>query len=304
MEAQSGKVLIIDDDPIILNMLTVILENDYVIVCTEDSVEGLTLAKEESPDLILLDINMPLLDGHALCRLLLTSPETNKIPIVFITARSSAEEEAIGLKAGASDYITKPIITDIVKARVKIQVEVKQQRDYLEKLSTTDPLTGVANRRCFDEALEREWRRSLRNKKPLSMVAIDIDCFKLYNDRYGHVAGDQCLKQVAKTLTEVLHRGGDLLARVGGEEFIALMPDTPFEALESMAEKFRSAIEDAKIPHESSFVAKVVTISAGAMTLVPTQQMESGDLYNMADKLLLLAKEKGRNQVCVEESAE
>ena len=300
MEIPPGKILIIDDEPIIKNMLVAILEEDFSISCADNSFEGLNIAKEESPDLILLDINMPVYDGFELCRVLKDDPATKQIPIIFLTALTSADEETKGLEAGAADYITKPINPNIVIARVKIQMEAKQQRDYLQKLSTIDPLTGVANRRCFDETLEREWRRCLRDKKPLSLLAVDIDCFKLYNDHYGHLDGDECLIQVAQILENVLQRGGDLFARIGGEEFIALLPDTPFESLDIMAEKFRSKIEDAALPHERSVVAKVVTISVGGATLIPDKKQKPVELYRMADVQLYAAKEKGRNQFCLE----
>lgn len=301
MGVKKSKILIIDDEPVISEMLTAILEKDYTTISADNSFTALSLAKEESPDLILLDINMPLFDGHELCRLLKQAHETRQIPIIFITARSSTEEESIGLEAGAADYITKPITPNIVLARVRIQIEVKQQREYLETLSTTDPLTGVANRRCFDETLDREWRRCQRENKPLSLLAIDIDCFKSFNDYYGHVAGDECLIQIAQLLQKNLHRGGDLFARIGGEEFVALLPATPFDSLKIVAEKFRTIIEDASVPHESSNVAKVVTISLGGTTIIPNQLITPIELYRSADEQLYAAKEKGRNQICLQE---
>ena len=299
-ENQTGKILIIDDEAVIRNMLKAILEDNYSILCADNSFEGLNIAREESPDLILLDINMPVFDGYELCRLLKDDPDTKQIPIIFLTALTTPEDETRGLEAGAADYISKPINPNIVCARVKNQVEVKLQRDYLEKLSTIDPLTGVANRRCFDDTLKREWRRCQRDKKPLSLLAIDIDCFKLYNDHFGHLIGDKCLIQVANLLDNALNRGGDLFARIGGEEFIALLPDTPLESLGIVAERLRSAIEDAEIPHKSSSVAKVVTISVGGATMIPDKELEPVDLYAQADKRLYAAKQKGRNQFCIQ----
>ena len=296
METRTGKILIIDDESIIRNMLKAVLEDDYTIICADNSFEGLNVAREESPDLILLDINMPVYDGYELCRVLKDDPATKPIPIIFLTALTTPADETKGLHAGAADYISKPINPDIVAARVKIQVEVKQQRDYLQKLSTIDSLTGVANRRCFDDALQREWRRCQRDNKPLSLLAIDIDCFKLYNDKYGHIAGDECLIRVAKLLEDALNRGGDLFARIGGEEFVALLPDTPYDSLDVVAERFRAAVESEAIPHERSVVSKVVTISIGGASIIPTQSLKPVELYAIADKQLYAAKEKGRNQ--------
>lgn len=304
MKTPRGKILIIDDEAVIRNMLTAILDENYTVISVDNSFEGLTLAKAESPDLILLDINMPLFDGFELCHALKEDPATKPIPIIFLTAMSTPDDETKGLEAGATDYITKPINPNIVLARVKIQVEFKQQRDYLLKLSTTDPLTGVANRRCFDETMEREWRRCQREKKPLSLLVIDIDCFKLYNDRYGHPAGDECLKQVAGLLEAALQRGGDLFARIGGEEFVALLPNTPFEALDVMAEKLRATIEAAALPHKSSFVSKVVTISVGGASIFPTHELKEDELYRLADGQLYAAKNKGRNQFSLKAETE
>ncbi len=295
MEMPTGKILIVDDDKLIMNLLSGMLDEDYDVICADNSLEGLRLARQEQIDLVLLDINMPIFDGQKLCQTLKGDPETKDIPIIFITALVSAEDETKGLEAGAADYIAKPINKSVVLARVKIQIEAKQQREYLEKLSTTDPLTGVPNRRCFDETLEREWRRCQRSEKPLSLLVLDIDCFKLYNDCYGHLAGDSCLIKVAQLLTGALSRGGDLLARIGGEEFVALLPDTPFESLDVVADRFRTTIEEAAIPHERSPISEVVTISVGGSTLIPNQKVEPVELHRRADEQLYVAKEKGRN---------
>ncbi len=299
MHSSTGKILIIDDEAVIRNMLTAILEEDYLISCADNSFEGLEQARELSPDLILLDINMPIFDGYELCRLLREDPQTKQIPVIFLTALTSPEDESKGLEAGAADYISKPINPSIVIARVRNQVLVKQQRDYLEKLSTLDPLTGIANRRFFDQALDREWRRGQRDEKPLSLLIIDIDSFKTYNDNYGHVAGDECLQRVAELLSEVPHRGGDLLARVGGEEFAVILPDTPFEFLEFMAQKFSDAIRSAAMKHEHSPVDKFITISIGGSTWVPNKDSNAIEMYKKADEMLYQAKNNGRNQICL-----
>ncbi len=300
MKRSTGKILIIDDEPIICSMLTAILDAEYSVSCADNILEGLRIIRDEAPDLILLDINMPIFDGYELCQLLKADPATKQIPIIFITARTSQEDETKGLHSGASDYITKPINPNIVLARVKIQIEVKQQRDYLQKISTIDALTGVANRRWFDEILEREWRRCQRDQKPLSLLLFDIDFFKAYNDHYGHPAGDRCLAKVASLLQNVPHRGGDVLARIGGEEFAAILPDTPFEFLHFMGEKFRLAVEEAAIPHAEAVGTKTLTISVGGATIIPAPESKITELIKKADDLLYAAKEKGRNQVCLE----
>lgn len=302
MDIKKPKILIVDDEAVIRSMLIAILEDSYDIISADNSFEAIRLSREDAPDLILLDITMPIFDGHELCQLLKADPATKHIPIVFITARASAEEETKGLEAGAADYISKPINPSIVVARVKNQVEIKLQRDYLQRLSTIDPLTEIANRRWFDVCMDREWRRSKRDKTPLSLLMIDIDCFKLYNDNYGHVAGDKCLIEISQRLKAVPHRAGDLLARIGGEEFGVILPDTPFEYLDFMAEKFLATIRNAQILHEHSVIEKFVTISIGASTVIPSPESDQLEFVNKTDTLLYKAKENGKNKTCVESS--
>lgn len=301
---ESKTILIIDDEPIIIEFLQSILEDDYTLRGATNAFEGLALARAEVPDLILLDISMPEVDGYELCATLKKDQLTRSIPIIFITALTSSEHETKGLKAGAVDYIAKPINPDVVKARVGNHMELKKQRDYLESLAMVDSLTGILNRRGFDLHYDREWRRSARSKSALSLIMIDIDDFKLYNDNYGHLAGDDCLKQVAKILKMVPRRGGDVLVRYGGEEFLALLPDTPFASLQFMAERFRAAVEEAQIPHCGSSVSKVVTVSIGAATAIPDHRTYPFALVDKADQLLYRSKTEGRNRVFAEELTE
>ena len=304
MNRQESRLLIIDDEPIIIEFLRSVLEDAYTLLTATNAFDGLAIARAEVPDLILLDIAMPGVDGYELCGTLKKDSLTRAIPIIFITALTSGDHETKGLKAGAVDYIAKPINPDVVKARVGNHMELKKQRDYLESLALVDSLTGILNRRGFDLHYDREWRRSARSKSPLSLIMIDIDDFKLYNDHYGHLAGDDCLKNVARILKEVPRRGGDLLVRYGGEEFVALLPDTPFESLRFMAEKFRSAVEEVQIPHCGSSVAKVVTISVGAATAIPEPRTFPFTLVDKADQLLYRCKTEGRNRVFAEEMTE
>ncbi len=297
-----GRILVIDDEPVICDMLQVILEEDFSILCAYNVIDGLSLARAEQPDLILLDISMPEVDGYEICRILKADAETKGIPIIFITSKTSAQDETKGLEAGSVDYIAKPINPSIVKARVGIHMELKKQRDYLQELSTLDALTGMPNRRWLNHCLEDELRRSRRTEANLSVCLIDIDCFKAYNDNYGHVEGDDCLRAVAENLQHVPCRGGDLVARYGGEEFVAILPNTPFESLLFMAEKFRLTIEQAAIPHIYSSVADIVTVSVGATTVTPDIQLTTNGLLQKADRLLYKAKNDGRNRVCALES--
>ena len=220
-----------------------------------------------------------------------------KIPVIFVSALNDEDDEACGLAAGGVDYIMKPINPVIVKARVEIHLELKRQRDFLQRISMIDGLTGIANRRRFDEALQSEWRRCSRSQTPLSLIMIDVDYFKCYNDCYGHLAGDECLRKVAGAVAAQVHRGADLVARFGGEEFACLLPDTGAEASRAMAERLRDSVLSLKLAHSMSAVSGHVTISLGVATLVPDGNDDSARLIDIADRSLYAAKLKGRNRI-------
>jgi diguanylate cyclase (GGDEF)-like protein len=207
------------------------------------------------------------------------------------------EDEAKGLELGGIDYLTKPVRPAIVRARVRNHLELSHYRDFLEELSGTDGLTGIANRLRFDEFLMREWRRALRNRMPLSLILLDIDLFKAFNDHYGHLAGDDCLRQVAWVLTEGLRRPADLAARYGGKEFAGLLPETDAKGALWVASQILEKVSGLNIPHASSPVADHVTVSIGVATLIPVVGQSAMDLIWRADVLLQAAKQSGRNQV-------
>ncbi len=290
-------VLIVDDDEIFRMMLRTILEDEHNILETGDGTEVLTLAREHKPDLILLDVRMPGSNGFEICGDLKSDSETGDIPVIFVTSLSKPGDEAKGLECGAIDYIRKPLNSAIVRARVRNHLELKKYSDMLADLSALDGLTGIANRRQFDEHLDREWRRAARSGKTLSLIMMDIDFFKPFNDTYGHLAGDNCLKRVAQLLAGLTHRPGDLLARYGGEEFAALLPDTATDGATSMAKAFRAGIEALAIPHAASEAAEGVTISAGLASLEPQAGGEPAGLIEAADRMLYAAKKAGRNRV-------
>ena len=210
---------------------------------------------------------------------------------------NEVEDEARGLEVGGLEYITKPINPAIVKARVRIHLELKRQRDLLQTISMIDGLTGIANRRRFDEALEREWRRCHRSGAQLSLILIDVDFFKNYNDHYGHLAGDECLKRVAGAMAGQIRRGADLVARFGGEEFACLLPETAEEAAHLMAVKLLECVSDLGIPHACSAAADHVTISLGVASLTPEGDEPPSQLIDLADRSLYHAKQHGRNRI-------
>lgn len=292
------RILIVDDEPINIKLLASELKFHYDVVFALKGEDAIEIAESgESVDLILLDIMMPGANGYEVCQRLKSSPHTQNIPVIFITTMSLEEDETKGLEIGAVDYITKPFSMAIVKARVKTHLELKQHRDRLEKLSSSDGLTGIANRRRFDERLAREWKLASRDAALLSLIMIDIDYFKSYNDGYGHIAGDECLKKVAEILDGSVRRPADMVARYGGEEFVAILPKTSHAGAIGIAETMRTRVEALRIPHEKSEVAAHVTVSLGVVTALPTLHESASYLVNAGDKALYEAKRSGRNRV-------
>ena len=297
------RVLLVDDEPTSINLLADLLEDKYGVLVANSGEKALALLQERKtplPDLILLDIKMPGIDGYEVCRRLKSDPRTSDIPVIFVTAQDSDSEEELGLNLGAVDYITKPFSPAIVKARVRTQMRLKLKTDLLEKLSSIDGLTQVANRRCFDETLELQVARHQRNQQPLGLVMLDIDYFKPFNDHYGHGRGDECLTEVAAALAGVLKRPDDLLARYGGEEFAAILPNTDIQGVRKIAENLRAAVEALQLPHEYSACAPHVTVSCGGISQTPDATSLPCCLLEQADRALYQAKEQGRNTCVVD----
>ncbi|AWK88062.1 diguanylate cyclase [Azospirillum thermophilum] len=296
MAEKRPKILVVDDIPSNVHVLSRILKDDYDIYFATDGERALELVQSRMPDLVLLDIMMPGMDGFEVCTRIKADTTTRDIPVIFISAKSEVEDETRGLEVGAIDFITKPISPPIVKARVRNHLLLKRQADLLRSLSFLDGLTGIANRRQFDETMQREWRRCARMHAPLSLIMLDVDHFKAFNDHYGHQAGDECLRAVAEVLAEQVKRPSDLVARYGGEEFVCLLPETENEGAILVAERLRDAVARLGIPHASSPVAPHVTISLGVATALPTSDTSPESLSQLADQLLYQAKRSGRNR--------
>lgn len=294
---ERSRILIVDDIPDNVKSLNAILEDDYSISFATYWKKALEIAGRTLPDLILLDILMPDMDGYEICRRLKSDPVTRDIPVVFITALDGEAEEEKGLSAGAADYITKPFHPAIVRLRVRNHLMLKLQRDRLAALTMTDGLTEIANRRRLDMHLDAEWRRCARTQSPLSAIMVDVDQFKAFNDHYGHAAGDECLKRVAQALDGVPNRPGDLVARTGGEEFVCLLPGTDAQGARVIAERLRVAVNDLKIPHACSTVDGTITISAGVGSIEPTRDGTPASLLKEADDRLYEAKKAGRDRI-------
>jgi diguanylate cyclase (GGDEF)-like protein len=259
-----SAILLVDDDPGTIHLLGSVLQDLGDVRFATSGEAALRIAHESSPDLILLDAEMPGLSGFQVCKSLKSEPVLASVPVIFVTSHASLEFEVAGFELGAVDFITKPINPPLVRARVKLQLQVKRMADELRRVSVTDVLTGVANRRQFDESLEREWRRARRTGDPLALLMIDVDHFKLFNDHYGHTAGDASLRGVAQAISGVSARPADLVARYGGEEFVALLPFTPRAGAAYVALKVLGAVAALGIEHDASSTSPHVTVSIGA----------------------------------------
>lgn len=294
------RLLIVDDQPINIQTLYQTFQADHEVFMATGGQQALDFCRNNlPPDLILLDVVMPGMGGREVCRRLKADPALTNIPVIFVTANSEPAEETRALEAGGVDFIAKPVNPAVVRARVKTHLTLKAQADLLRSLVFVDGLTGVANRRCFDEALQAEWRRCRRNGTPLTLLMIDIDHFKRYNDRYGHQTGDACLQKVAATLRKGLNRSHDLVARYGGEEFACLMPECDHPAGQAKAEELRAAVQALGIPHDDSPTANQVTLSIGSAMMRPDNTRTADTLVAVADAALYQAKHSGRNRVVV-----
>ena len=292
------RILIVDDMPVNIKALAQVLRDEYVIQVANNGYDADSILKiGPQADLILLDIEMPGINGYELCQQLKENERTKNIPVIFITGRAEAIDEKIGLEMGAVDYIVKPFNNAVVKARVKTHIELKRQGDLLGQLASQDGLTGIANRRKFDEVIELEWLRSRRSQKPLSVIFVDVDHFKSVNDIYGHAVGDQCLIVVAETIKSCLKRKPDIVARYGGEEFVVVLPETDAKSALLLAETIRVKVELLKIPCAQTQGFISLTISLGLATVKPTMDLSASDLVAVADKAVYKAKSCGRNQV-------
>jgi diguanylate cyclase (GGDEF)-like protein len=291
-----NSLLIVDDEKMNLKVLTHILGSDYVIYTATNGANAIERAREHKPDLILLDILMPEMDGYETLSVLKKDERTQDIPVIFITGLNSIEDEEKGLSLGTVDYISKPFGAMIVKLRVRNQIKIVNQLRTIQHLSMIDQLTNIPNRRSFDRRLYIEWNRALREREPLGFLMIDVDKFKNYNDTYGHQQGDVVLKTVAKIFAQSIKRSGDFAARWGGEEFAVLLPNTVMDGALDIAERIREDVESMLIPCADGS-ANRVTISIGVNSLIPVQSSSVDTFISNADKALYEAKAQGRNRV-------
>ncbi len=290
------RVLIVDDDKTNRRVLKECISGIAQVLLAKNGHQAIEKAIELQPDLIVLDVVMPDMDGFSVIETLRNRRNTEHIPIIFITGSGSEEVEMKGLKLGAVDVIGKPLHPGVVQARIYTQLQNVFQRRLLGSLANIDALTTIANRRQFDEVLEKEWNASLSRQTPLSLVILDVDYFKKYNDHFGHLSGDRVLKNVALTLKDSLNSENALVARIGGEEFAMILPDTHLEKAQALVKAAIESVQALNIAHPASKCNPVVTVSAGIHSFIADQVLNREAAFDLADKALFKAKENGRNQ--------
>lgn len=290
----SAKILVVDDQIINIQSVNALLSEEYTILVATNGEDALKVAETQIPDLILMDVVMPGMNGKEACMLLKANEATSEIPVIFITTMSGDQDENECWESGGVDFISKPFNPYTLKNRVRSHLELKYQRDLLVKLAYTDGLTGVYNRRYFDEHFNKQTRLTYRNGTVLSMLLIDIDYFKKYNDTYGHIAGDEALKAVAKAIRSSLKRPTDFVARYGGEEFVVLLADTNLEGAIHLCKMMMKTVEDLQIPNKSSEYG-VLSLSLGVVSL-QGDDLKNKEMLKLADQCLYEAKEGGRNR--------
>lgn len=320
--AQPLMVMLVDDQPFVAELLQRQLtgQPDINFHYCQDPVQAVSTAEKIGPTVILLDFAMPEIDGLTLCHFFRAHPATHDIPIVMLSSTDDPVTKAQAFEAGANDYLVKLPDTIELVARLRYHSAAyisKMQRDdayralrasqlkleelnvKLLKLANIDGLTGISNRRSFDERLLDEWSRASRNKQPLSLIMLDVDWFKQYNDKFGHLEGDECLKKIAKVSQDVVSRPGDVVARWGGEEFILLLPETDSSGAKQVSEKLRVEVENLHIPHPDSSVSPYLTVSLGVLTGIPDFNSSADTFIKLVDEALYRAKDAGRNQIVV-----
>jgi diguanylate cyclase (GGDEF)-like protein len=289
-----ARLLVVDDQPLNLRLIYEILGAQYQVFGATSGAQALAFCAATAPELILLDVVMPGMDGLETCRRLRADPATRDIPVIFVTGGTHDASEDACWQAGGADFVSKPIRATTLRHRVRAQLTLIEQSRLLQRLVYVDALTAIANRRGFDERFELEWRRARRAAAPLSVLMLDVDYFKRYNDRYGHPAGDACLRRIAAVLSETMARPADLCARYGGEEFACLLPETALAGALALAHKIGAGIAALQLPHLDSTVSDLVSASVGVAACIPASEHGAGELLGLADERLYAAKMAGR----------
>lgn len=293
------KLLIIDADTTALQVLCQTFESDHQVFKTTRGAKGLALALEKRPDLVLLDANVPDMESHEIAQQIKTHDDTRDIPIVYMAARQDSAAETRALALGAVDVLSKPINPTLARARIRLHLTLRRQAEQLRSMARVDGLTGVYNRKHFDERFELEFRRCLRSRSALALALVDIDEFRAYNDQYGHAVGDECVVRVAGALKASLKRAGDLLARFDGDTFACVLPEVRLEAAPAFAQTLVYAVRDLNLAHARSRTAAVVTVSLGMAVFEPDDLCTAPQLLAATSHALAQAKKEGRARACV-----
>ncbi len=299
------KILLVEDSATLRHAMSSYIRNaghtPIVASCGE---EALQIAEHTPVDMIIMDVEMPGLDGFETTRLIREWLGDHWIPIIFVTGKNDEEDLHEGIDAGGDDYLIKPVSDVILKAKIRAMERITEMRDQLTQLndklttlSQIDGLTQLLNRRTFEEKAEKLWRQASRDKEPLAVIIMDVDHFKLYNDYYGHQAGDKCLRAIAGVLADCINRPADLVGRYGGEEFVALLTNTPEDGAVHVAEEVRRRVEALYIKHRASTSDTKVTLSLGVSVTRFTTGTSLSKQIRHADKALYVAKQNGRNRV-------
>ncbi|WP_231570208.1 MULTISPECIES: diguanylate cyclase [Pseudomonas] len=294
------KLLVVDDQPLNIRVLHELFRADCDVYMATSGELALQMSRDIAPDLILLDVMMADIDGHEVCTRLKAAAETRDIPVIFVTGKDHEDDETIGFELGAVDYIRKPFHSVVARARVMNHLKLKLQSDVLREMAMLDGLTGITNRRGFDERFAAARAHAIREQRPLSLLMVDVDYFKKYNDLYGHLQGDQCLRDVAQAMNVSVHRPHDQACRFGGEEFAVLLPDTDEAGAMKVAQKLHSAVKRLGIEHRASDVAETLTLSIGAAVRLPSSKASLQQHLKWADEQLYRAKSEGRNCTCIQ----
>ncbi|MCL2222632.1 MAG: diguanylate cyclase [Oscillospiraceae bacterium] len=302
MSEQKNSVLIIDDELENIKALRFILGKDYTVYAERVSKNAPDTVKRLLPDIVLLDVIMPDIDGFEIIGHLKAEKTTKDIPVIFVTGRTDSDDEVKGFSLGAVDYINKPFSAPVVKMRIAHQMRIINQMREIQNLSATDTLTGIGNRRFFNTLINQEWEGAKRQQAYICFILFDIDNFKIFNDTYGHISGDKALKAVSEVITSSLTRATDKAARWGGEEFAIVLPNTPLDGAWRVAENIREAIEKMEIRLDDGNVVGV-TVSGGIRCIIPDRAGEYSleDMFTDADEAMYKAKRSGKNRVCVAE---
>lgn len=305
------KILLVEDSATLRHaMRSYIIEAGHTPIVARSGEEALQMLENDPVDMIIMDVEMPGLNGFETTRLIREWLAGHWIPIIFVTGLADDESYREGIEAGGDDYLIKPVSIMIIKAKIRAMERIAEMRDQLnrlnnelEALSQLDSLTQVFNRRSFNDLAQQQWALAKRHQQPISALMIDVDHFKLYNDHYGHPAGDACLKKVTQAIKSCLHRTSDLLGRYGGEEFIVLLPETDTQGAYCVAQAINDAIYKLMIPHTTSLSGSHITASIGGATCLRTTNHSLDELIRSADRALYKAKRSGRNRSLVDEVA-